>query len=353
MRMNQLTNDALTRLFNSRQAALFLGKPGVGKTERIQQYCRDMGLGIVDDFDLTSVDAPDIRGFAVPHKKDDGTATTVFTRSPILEAIERTGKDQGVLFLDELLQSEHIVQKAVAPLLSARRAGEHYLPDGWVVWAASNRAMDRAGVNRILGHVTNRLTYVNIDSDVEGWIHWANNNGIHPMYAAFAQHRPGVVFDAEPAKSPDQPFCTPRSFTNACRYHTQDVDSMHLPTDEVSREFVAGFIGEGAAAEFFSFAKVANELPSIEEVLADPTRAKVPEHNRLDAQYAAMQLTIHHAEAKTIDPLFKYLLRLNKELQTSAAQQLIKKSGGALLNSVALTNWIRENKALITATLQS
>jgi len=78
MKMKDLNDNTLTRLFNSRKAALFLGKPGVGKTERVQQFAKSKGLGLVDDFDLTSVDAPDIRGFAVPSKDAGGRCHEVY-----------------------------------------------------------------------------------------------------------------------------------------------------------------------------------------------------------------------------------------------------------------------------------
>ena len=47
----------------------------------------------------------------------------------------------------------------------------------------------------------------------------------------------------------------------------------------------------------------------------------------------------------------QYITRLRKELQVSAVQQMLKKGAGAMLNSPTLAKFIRENPALIQATL--
>jgi hypothetical protein len=130
-----------------------------------------------------------------------------------------------------------------------------------------------------------------------------------------------------------------------------DDTTVRLPSDPVTQEFVGGFIGDGASAELFSFIKTANELPTPEEVIADPSGCKVPAQENLSAQYAAMQMAVHYADADTIEPLATYIFRLNRELQTSAVHQLIEKTGGALINSPALTDWVSKHSNLITATL--
>lgn len=351
MLISGLTDNVLTKVFNARVSMLMLSKPGHAKTAWSEQFATRKGLGLVP-FVGTQIDAPDWRGYAIPTKNAAGIPVTKFTLPPAMEMMARTGKSQGILLLEEFLQSDHLVQKAQASAFSERMIGEHPIPEGWVVWALSNRVGDRAGTNKILGHVTNRVTIFEVYNGIVPWAKWAVENNIHHMYIGFAQYRPGLVFDSDTPANPEKPYITPRSYTNACRFHMQDLDpSAELPTDEVTQEFIRGFIGEGAAAEFFSYLKVDEELPTIEQIRDSPMTAKLPPKERLDAQYAAMQLVIHHATPETIDPLFKYVERLNKELQTSTVKQLIDKSGGALLNSKALTAWIAANRALVHATL--
>lgn len=352
MKMSDITNQFLSAVYKSGRVVLFRSRPGCGKTERVFQFTDDMELGRVV-MHLTSIDAPDFRGYAVPSKNEAGEAVTKFTLPPLMEAIRRSGKERGVVFLDEFAQADHLVQKAAAPAMSERLVGEYLIPDGWVIWAASNRASDKAGVNRMLGHVTNRIFTVEVEPDVQGWLRWADDHDIHPLYKGFAQARPGLVFDADSPSDPTEPFISPRSFVNAHAFHMEcmsDRNSMTLPNDPIIQEFISGGIGSGAATEFFSYIKVANELPKIEEILKDPMGAKVPGDKKLDAQYAAAQLCVHHADTKTVGKLFKYVTRLNRELQTSTITRMSEKGKGILMNSPELNEWLAENAALVTGT---
>lgn len=350
MKLNDLTDNTLTKQFNSGRPMCLRGSPGISKTARIEQYCDRNELGCVV-LNLTASDPMDALGFLIPVKTDEGPIAQ-YSKPSWLARIEETGLEQGVLFLDEMLSAEHITQKAFAPLLSEGRVGEFHLPEGWVVWASGNRVQDKAGANKMLAHVGNRMCVLDVTPDLESWCEWANDEGIHPMYIAYANARPGEVFAGEAPKNPDEQRLTPRSLTFAHDFHTQgQVNAdLSLDTDAVTQGMIAGYIGDASTADLFGFFKTVDELPTIEQVIASPDTAKLPDSMRMDAQYAAVQLCVHHADSETIDPIFQYITRLNKELQASAAKQLIDKTKGSLLNSKALGQWMSENPALITST---
>ena len=172
------------------------------------------------------------------------------------------------------------------------------------------------------------------------------------MYITFAERRPDVVFSNDPVKDVNKPRCTSRSLTEAGKYHTMGLgDTMALPSDAVTQAIVAGHVGDAAAAQMFAFFKVADELPEIAEMESTPMLAKVPSAERIDAHFAAAQMVVYHANKDNVDNLFTYATRLNKELQTTIAKQLLAKGGGSLLNSKVLGKWIVENPALITNSL--
>lgn len=351
MQISSLDTNVLTKQFNTGQPLCLRGKPGIAKTAIIEQFCQAQELGCVVE-NLTSADAPDAMGFLIPTKTDAGPVA-IYSKPNWLRRIEEaieTGLQNGVLFLDEFLAADHIVQKAFAPLLSEGRIGEWLLPEGWVVWLAGNRSTDRAGANKMLAHVGNRMCVVDVQSDLDGWTKWAGDEGMHPMYIAFAQARPGVVFNDDPVKNPDDQQVSPRSLTRAHNYHSDGDFTMSLDSDPVTQGMIAGYIGGPATSELFGFLKTADELPTIQEIEASPMTAKLPDASRMDAQYSAVQLVVHHADSDNIDPLFQYITRLNRELQASAAKQIIDKTKGSLLNSASLGKWISENGALITST---
>ena len=361
MKLNDLVKECLD-LYATREdgATELLSHPGIGKStivekDFIETLSKAYGtkFGLVSEH-LATRDAPDIGGYMVPSKREDGTAVSLYTLPYIMERIERqlkAGHERGILFLDEYGQSDHLVQKATAPLLLNRRIGEWELPDGWWVVLASNFMSSGAGVNKALTHTVNRKGAIKVDFDLDALLRFAERpeNKIHPMVMAFWQAQPGLICGEIPKDG--SPFSTPRSQVAAAKYLRQKMgegaDSMHIPDDDRTQEVVAGRVGDSCAAQMFAYFKVANELPTWNEIITDPTTAKRPDDTRLDAQYAAMTMCTYYADTDTVDPAF----RLCKEMQTSAAKSLLEKEGGALLNSPKLSEWISKNKALIMATV--
>lgn len=339
--------------------------PGVGKSEVVENDCiaalsahYGEPFGCVTEH-LASRDAPDIGGFMVPSKDAEGRAVSMYTVPYIMKRIEdqvAKGFKRGILFLDEFRQADHLVQKAIASLLLSLKLGEWEVPKGWFIMLASNRTADGAGTNKQLTHVTNRKGEIPIDFDLDGLCEYGQRpeNNIHPMVEAFWRARPGLIYTDKTPKD-GNPFSTPRSQVSVARYlrikMRDNPDSMHIPDDSRTQEVIRGRVGDSVAAEMFAFFRVANELPTIEEIIADPEQAKRPDDTRLDAQYAAMTMATYHADGTNVENVFKYITRLSREMQTTAAKQLLEKEGGALLNSPALSSWIAKNKSLIMATV--
>jgi hypothetical protein len=347
-------------LYKAGGAVSIVGPPGCAKTQCIkheivaslsQVYGEEFGY-----FDslAPTLDAPDYKGFLVPHKEADGTASSFFTRSPELPSKQYL-KDhpRGIYVVEELSSAELLTQKALASVLLEKRFGNEVLPDGWQVWATSNRLSDRAGVVRQPSHIRNRVVEIPIENDALSWSVWAEAHDIHPLIIAWAKQHPTVAFVNE-VPATDRPFSTARSVERAARVlqvnlgrdNDGAIVDMELPSDSLTQQIVAGAIGEGAAADLFGFLKIHDQLPTLDEIMADPKKAKCP--TDLSAGWAAGQMCIHYAKGANIDKLWQYTERLPKEVQVSMAKSLLERSGSALLNSPALIKWIHANKALIT-----
>lgn len=359
MKLLELVKNAPV-LYRSGTALHLVGPPGVGKSGVLKNEFRaalEAAYGErfgFHDVLLPTVDAPDIRGFLVPTKDSLGHATSFFTRSAVLPSKEYLAEfPRGIMLLDERSAADLLTQKAVAPAVLEKRFGEEYLPEGWMIVSASNRTQDRAGVIKPPTHLVNRERTVPIEPDVLSWSLWAEDHGVHPMLVAFAKQQPGVVFAPEVPKG-EGAFCTPRSFVSAAKLLADvaglDADgnpNMDIQPSESVAELVSGDIGEGACAQVLAFLKLSDQLPTIQEILANPQNAKCP--TELSASYAAAQMCLHYAKPDVIDKLWIFTERLPKEMQVSTAKQLVAKGAGVLLNSKALGTWITKNKALINA----
>lgn len=318
----------------------------------------DRGLVCVATDNANMRDAPDYRGFLVPRK--DGTSA--YTK-PDLVTIEQMAYDAGarivVLFFDEFLGADHLTQKALTDVFLNGRFGNYSLRRTTWVLGAANRVQDGAGVNRALSILTNRINVLNVELPVQKFLAWAREHAELPeVLLMFIKQNPGKATVETPPK--DAPFPSYRSLTFAGQWLAQykqfigDDDPMTLPlgdTHEYAQAKVAGFIGAGLLVELTAYARVVSELPTIDDILANPSKAKLPATGRMDAAYAASQMLVYYATPQNVEQLWVYMERLPKELQVSCAKDLVAKGKGVVQNSAILKKFLQENSALIRSTL--
>lgn len=315
--------------------------PGLGKSSVVAQCARELGKDLKVpfanlEFFLNSKEAPDVGGYGLPDDDADGSKIMVWTRAPWMPRAD--DPQHGFVFLDEFRQSQHDVQKVSAELLLNGKVNASKLPITYMVLAASNREGDRSGVGRELAFVTNRTMEVNIEPDLDSWVEWAEKEGIHWGFIAFAKRRPGVVFQD---KVPDKPgpFCSPRSFVQASRlYEVIDQD--------LFIEASGGLVGEGVSAEIVAFMRVVDELPEYAQIVRDPHGTKIPKIDRPDALYAVMQMVAHMVTPDTAAQAFTYITRLPKEFQIAGLKAAMRKSPH-ILTSKDFAVWCRDNQDLI------
>jgi hypothetical protein len=359
MRISSLLEPSLIKpLYEQRKTLALEGPPGVGKSSVIRQIPATLSKIYGETFGFyevlaPTVDASDVRGLCGFHTEPDGTLVSKYTRSALLPSKEYfAAHPRGVYFIDEYAQADILTAKAFSPTLLEGKLGEESLPEGWIVMIAYNRAQDQSGASRMLRQNTNRCRVFEITGDESGWCNWAEKQDeLHPMGIAFVKRFSGSVFaDEVPSKS--GPFCTQRSFTSMLQFlKLVSGNSMVVPDSPIIREACAGDVGKDIAHSFFAFAKNAEILPSLEEILAKPDTAKVPELSRMDACYIAMRMCINNFSPETIEPLWTYTLRLPKELQATAVRELVRSKPQLLLQSPRLKKWRMENKELLEASV--
>ncbi len=361
-------------------ACLLEGPPGIAKTAIVNGPLRqalarafNCKVAVVADI-LSQRDSVDLRGHLIPYKQADGTPAAAYTKADLMvrceAALNHVGKDGiVVLFLDEFTGSDHLMQKAAAELLDKGKIGTNQLPNNVWVIAAGNRMEDGAGVNRMLTHVTNRMrkfsVYLPIDTGADpkarrqGWLpDYAEPNDLPLVIRAFAKACP-EAFAAEVPRD-GLPYQTFRSLTDVAWFikhsrpewvergiYVDQQDHFAMATIEAS-------IGEKARTMLYGYTTIANELPTKDEVLRDPTRARMPPAHRVDAQYAMQAMLLDWTTPDNIDVIFQYATRMNREFQALMVKQLHDKAfGGVFINCPTFTRWYSdpENKALL-ATLK-
>jgi len=382
-----------------RAAAMHIeSAPGVGKSEGVKQYCTSLSrtfnepVGLVIDM-VASYMSADARGFMLPIKDAQGRLVTTFS-TPTWYPIENmiwvvtpdgtwhepgswTGElpRLGVTFFDEFSQAEDDVKKSLANVILEGRLGDRRLPSAWRVVSAGNRSSDRSGVMRELMFIVNRRCRLKIEPNLPAWLDWATGDAssrspvahvpqwlrrkqdatakLHFMTIAFAQKNPGIVFEDKVPEGTD-PYCTPRSLQLMDRdllalRSDEDYANDRLPTDGIAREVCAGWVGSGAASQFFAFLKYADLLPDIADIIKDPASAKLS--GDMGAQMITAYFLAHHIEEATAEPILRYIDRMKSEMQilcVKTVSQQVERNKALVVNPM-YNRWLIKYKDVLIA----
>ena len=241
------------------------GRPGVGKTELVQQLADGIGAQLYD-LRLTTIEPQDLRGLPF---YDHAAGKTVWYRP---EDLPDDPDRPAILFLDELTAAAPSLQPTVYGLLQERRVGRHRLPDSVMIVAAGNTVEDGAIAYEMGTALSDRLVHMIVRASAEDWLKaYAPGAGIHPTVVAFIRTRPDLLETTEDTLRRGQTIaCTPRSWTRVSRI-------MHAVPDRATRAImVAGTVGEAAAAEFALIADEIAATVAVDEMLSTKRADRAP-----------------------------------------------------------------------------
>jgi len=268
-----------------------VGGAGLGKTTVVQQIAadREIDLKIVS---LAQYDAGELAGWLV--NDGDGMKRLRPEWMPV--------DGQGILFLDELPQAPVSNQNIAAQIVNERRIGEHRLPDGWAIVCAGNRMSDRAGTNNMPSHLKDRLLFVEVRADLEDVVAYFNSIGVSPLITGFLRFRPELLhkIDRDADANP-----SPRSYERADTIMTWPVDEV------VMQEAIAGQLGRPAAADFFGFLRVYKAVPDMDELIANPDSAVLPDDPAV--LYAVSSALAYKMSKANAGNVIRYLKRLPQQ----------------------------------------
>ena len=227
----------------------------------------------------------------------------------------------GVVFLDEYDQGDKSQQNAGGNILEERRCGPHKLPAGWVVIAAGNRKQDRAGTTNSPAQVKDRSLNCEIEIHKEDTLAHANQNGWNDKIKGFLRFAGDEwlhKFDPDA-----QSFPTPRSWEKTNTVMTWDLEP------EEMLQAIASKIGAPAAAAFNGFCKVFDLVPDIDELIAKPNEAMVPDTP--DVLYAVCAALSSRANADNLAAILQYCKRFEQQEFTAMIMRDVRSRVGPLV----------------------
>jgi len=323
----ELVARTIADLYPLKRPVCITGAPGGGKTSIVQQVARQLDVEyihvhmptrLVEDFGVPDMMTESERfGFKLPDW---------FPIDPDTEAI---------LCFDDRNQSGPDLQKILANLQQAREHHGYKMPRGVMVVSTGNRMEDRAGANRVLSHLNDRETELELDTMLDDWCKWAIDHGVHPSVISFLRFRANLLHDFDPQRSKNP---TPRSWTEGVSA------ILDIVSPEAEYECFKGAVGEGPAAEFVGYRKIERSLPNIDALLLDPDNAKVPDDPA--TLYALSGGIAHRASNANFDRVLTYANRMPPEFGVLIVSYATRKDP-ELASTQAFTNWAVQNQDVL------
>jgi len=312
----------LKELFKVKRTTLIEGSPGGGKTTICRDVAKEMNVGYVEVHMPTML----VEDFGIPMPQPDGTVK--YTIPHWVPVIGSDHPDVGFVVLDDFSQASGDIQKVVRNMCQGRNLHEHKLKD-WMFVMTGNRQKDRAGAVRRLSHVSNAITVIELETDLNDCTKWMVDNGVHPSVISFVNFKPNLLHDFDPQREGNS---SPRAWVEGV---SNVLNTCTLPT-EVEYEVFKGAVGEGCAGEFVAFREVEREMPNVDSIIKSPMTAKIPE--KPSVLYAVAGALAYKVEESNIENVIKYLDRLPNEFNMLCISLACRKTP-ELCSTKAFTEW--------------
>ena len=322
------------RKSGSKRALMVESSPGIGKTQLCGQVAAELEIG------FKAIHAPLMQpedyGMPVIHgaKRDQLKFVVSAEKFPLEDS---DCADEGILLIDELSQADQAGQKILANLLQEREIHGQKLKAGWTIVCTGNKTSDRAGANRILGHLANRMTRVELEPSLDDWTQWALENEVPTELVAFIRFRPGNLtnYDAK-----NEINATPRAWVEGVGAR------LGVIPKELEFPVFSGDVGEGPATEFLAFLKIFRNLPNPDTVLMKPKTAEVPKDAA--TQYAICGALVARMTDVNFGRGLEYVRRLPKEFSVLFIKDAIAKCPDIQSTREYITWASKEGAALLS-----
>lgn len=190
---------------------LFVGPPGVGKSQIVQAWARSKNLPFVD-LRVAFLESPDFIGFPSITVRDGRQITT----HNLPEFWPTEG--EGVLLLEEPNRGTQSVMNCLMQLLTDRKVHNYTLPEGWVIVGCINPEGEQYDVNTMDAALRDRFTMFEVTYDKPTFVSYMQSAKWHQDVVNFVDS--GIWVYSPPETVGDTPgtkYVSPRtlSYLNA------------------------------------------------------------------------------------------------------------------------------------------
>lgn len=302
---------ALIGCIRANVVACILGSPGIGKSDIVKQTVRELDMALVDER-ASTMDLADWRGVPMPDAKKQ---RTVWYPPDFLPG---ENSKPTVVFFDEITQVKPDCQPPLYQLLLDSKLGTVYkAPASTRFVCAGNLMDDGTFVNKLGSALRDRMVFLYVKADLDDWTKWAYAANVAPAVIAFLRFRPEALyaFDKTQMVSP-----TARGWEFVSR-----IVQTFPGNGRVRDALIEGKIGHPWMVEYTAFERTFSTLPNIDEIVANPSKAKLPPPDKPELAYAVANALAMKATTENFKNVLIYLERLQEEYGIFAVKMAIRR----------------------------
>lgn len=302
---------------------LLLGSGGIGKSSVVKAIAEENNLEFID-IRLSQVSKLDIGGY--PKDVNGKMEYLPLSMFPLETDPLPQGKDGWIIMLDELLQADKYTQGAAFKLVLDRQIGKYKLHPNVRIVAAANGTLNSGADNKMIAPLKSRFTHINMVADLNEFKEYVEEQVMqgnwNSLLLGFISFKPEHInnFDVNTINDV-QTYSCPRTL----EYLSNQINAglLNLP-QQLYENVIVGIIGESAGNDFNAYVGIYKQLPTIQEILADPINCPMPES--VGAQWALSTLLLNGITPNTTNQFAQYIERVtNDDIKVVIYRTLLRK----------------------------
>lgn len=267
---------------------LLMGPPGVGKTAIMEQVASENKIALVS-YTITHHTRESAVGVAQivnMHYNKESFQVTSYTMSEIIAEIyhkmNRTGLNEGILFLDEINCVDESLSPSILQFLQFKTFGTHSIPDGWVIVVAGNPSEYNDSVKDFDMVTLDRLKRMEIAPDFDVWREYAFKARVNNAIISYLYNNRDDFYVIG-KNIADKQFVTARGWEDLSDMLTA-YEKYNL---EVSFDFIQEYVQHPHVAS--SFYEYYNRYVSNVKNMDIKTAFETGDADKVMAQYSALE----------------------------------------------------------------
>lgn len=282
--------------------------PGLGKSAAVRQLAKRFNLKLID-VRLAEEDPTCLSGF--PTVVDGRSTYAPPLRFPLQGDPIPEGYSGFLLFFDEINSAPRSVVSAAYKIVLDRMIGQEHLHDKVRIIAAGNFSTDNAIVNDMGTAMRSRMVHIHVTTHAENWLDYAAKDGFDTRVVSYLNYQSSKINNFRGFEgSSDETFACERTWEFVSKILKANYPDETKPVPADVAPLLVGTVGS-TAYEFVTYTEAFKDLPTIQQVLANPCGCALP--GAPAVRYLMTGMLVGNATMDNADKIATYVDRLPKE----------------------------------------